>query len=149
MAAVARVALPSTSRRPSTLPVSSTSALRTTVPCACPERASTGYFAGTLYASRFSAPWEERMIALLSPGSWVPDEVAAAASFLLSVGLLASGLVTTGAAAVVAPEVGGVTAVPGVAAGWTEAVAAADVAGEPAAELVAELGAESRTVACG
>ena len=65
-----------------------------------------GYFAGTLEASRFSAPWEERMIGLFSPGSWVPDELAAAASFLLSLGLLASGL-ATGATALVAPEAGG------------------------------------------
>ena len=88
------------------------------------------------------------MIALTSPGSWVFDEVAAAAPFLLSLGLLASGLVTTGAVAVVAPEVGGVTALPGVVAGWSGAAAAADVAGEPAAALVAELVADSGTADC-
>ena len=89
------------------------------------------------------------MIALFSPGSWASDEVAAAASFLLSLGLLSlglltSGLVTTGPVVVVAPEVGVATAVPGVAAGWAETVAAADVV----AELVAELVAESGTVDC-
>src|SRR5208337_4399559 len=132
MAAVASTASPSTSRRPSTLPFSSTTSLRTTVPSVPPERASTGYFGGTLRASRFSAPLEERMIALFSPGSWASDEAAAAADFLLSLGLLASGLVTAGAA--VAPEVGGATAAPGIAAGRTGAVAVADVVGEPIAE---------------
>jgi hypothetical protein len=80
------------------------------------------------------------MIALFSLGSWVSDEVAAAASFLLSLGLLAmglltSGLVTTGRAVVVDPEVGVATAVPGVAAGWEGTVAAADVVAEPVAEF--------------
>src|SRR5208282_5820422 len=104
-------ASPSTSRRPSTLPFSSTTALRTTVPSAPTERASAGYFGGTLRTSRFSAPLEERMIALLSPGSSAldEDEAAVAASFLLSLGLLASTLIATGAAAIVALEVGGAT----------------------------------------
>src|SRR5271157_687665 len=77
MAAVARVAFPSTSRRPSTLPVSSTTTLSTTVPSVPPRLASTGYGAGTLCASRFSAPLEERMIALFSHGSSALAEVAA------------------------------------------------------------------------
>src|SRR6267142_394155 len=130
MAAVARVAFPSTSRRPSTFPFASTTALRTTVPWAGPERAPTGYFAGTLWTSRFSAPFEERMIALFSPGSGVPDGVAAAASFLLltslSLALLASGFVATDAVAAVAAEAGGATAAPGVVADLTGAVAAVD-----------------------
>ena len=50
----------------------------------------------------------------------------------------ASGLLTTGAT-VAAPGIEGVTAVPGVAAGWTGTVAAADVVAVPAAELAAEL----------
>src|SRR5260370_42626120 len=87
MAAAARVALPPPRRRASTLPLASTAALRTTVPWA--ERASTGYFGGTLWISRFSAPLEERMIALFSPGSGVPDGAAAAAFFFLSAGLSA------------------------------------------------------------
>src|SRR2546430_17258267 len=119
MAAVARVAFPSTSRRPSTLPVSSTTALRTTVPWAAPETASTGYFGGTLWASRFSAPLEERMITLFSPGSGASDGVAAAASFLLltslSLALLAAGFVATEVVGAVAAEAGA-TAVPGVVA---------------------------------
>src|SRR6267378_4901474 len=146
MAAVARVAFPSTSRRPSTLPVSSTTALRTTVPWAAPERDSTGYFGGTLWASRFSAPLEERMIALFSPGSGASDGVAAAASFLLLAGLplawLASGFVAAGAVAAVAAEAGGATAVPGFVADLTGPVTAVDAVGEPVvAELIAESGA--------
>src|SRR6267378_3748048 len=147
MAAVARVAFPSTSRRPSTLPVSSMTALRTTVPWAAPERASTGYFGGTLWASRFSAPLEERMIALFSPGSGASDGVAAAASFLLlaglSLALLASGFVATGAVAAVAAEAGGATAAPGVAAGRTGTVTVADAVAvaESVTELVDESGA--------
>src|SRR6266478_2773514 len=144
MAAVARVAFPSTSRRPSTLPVSSMTALRTTVPWAAPERASTGYFGGTLWASRFSAPFEERMIALFSPGSGASDGVAAAVSFLLLTSLplasLDSGFVATGAVATVAAEAGAI-AVPGVVADLTGAVAAVDAVGEPVAELIAESGA--------
>src|SRR6202047_953159 len=150
MAAAARVAFPSTSRRPSTLPFASTTALRTTVPWA--ERASTGYFGGTLWTSRFSAPLEERMIALFSPDSGVSDGVAGAAFFLLSAGwslvLLASGLVATGAVGAVAAEAGGATAVLGVAAGGTGGVATADAIGEPVAELVAELLAESGAFDC-
>ena len=89
------------------------------------------------------------MIALLSPGSSALAEVAAPASFLLSLGLLASGLVTTGAVAVVAPDFAGVSAAPGVAGGWTTgAVAAAAVGVEPAAELAAELAAGSVTADC-
>src|ERR1700686_664645 len=152
MAAVARVAFPSTSRRPSTLPVSSTTALRTTVPWDAPERAPTGYFGGTLWASRFSAPFEERMIALFSPGSGASDGVAAAASFLpltsLSLALLASGFVATGAVGAAAAEAGGATAVPGVAVGGTAAVAVPDAVGEPVAEPVAELIAESGAFDC-
>src|ERR1700724_2870474 len=147
MAAVARVAFPSTSRRPSTLPVSSTTALRTTVPWAAPERASTGYFGGILWASRFSAPFEERMIALFSPGSGASDGVAAVASFLLLVGLslvlLASGFVATGAVGAWVAEAGSAPGVPGVAAGWTGVAAAADAVGESGAEPVAELIEES------
>src|SRR5450631_7157 len=134
MAAVASAAFPSTSRTLSTLPFSSTTSLRTTVPWASPEFSSTGYFGATLCASRFSAPLEERMITLFSRGNGASDEVAVAASFLLSLGLLASGLLTTGAAGIVVAEGSGATAVPGVAAGGTEAVAAADGVGEPVAE---------------
>src|ERR1700688_3684295 len=152
MAAVASVAFPSTSRRPSTLPVSSTTALRTTVPWDAPERAPTGYFGGTLWASRFSAPFEERMIALFSPGSGASEGVAAAASFLLltslSLALLASGLVAIGAVEAVAAEAGGVTTSPGVAAGGTVAVALADAIGSAVAEPVAELVAESGAFDC-
>src|SRR4030081_1794047 len=130
MAAVASVALPSTSRRPSTLPLSSTTALRTTVPWAAPERASTGYFGGTLWASRFSAPLEERIIALFSPGSWASDEVAAAASFLMSVGFVGSRLLATGTVAVAASE-----------ADEPVGEKVAGAIAEPVAELVAESGA--------
>ena len=84
------------------------------------------------------------MIALFSPGSSALAEVAAAPPFLLSLGLPASGWVTTGAVAVVAPDFAGVTVAPGVVAGWTGAAAAADVAVEPAAELAAGSG----TVGC-
>src|ERR1700681_535549 len=124
MAAAARVAFPSTSRRPSTLPFASTTALRTTVPWT--ERASTGYFGGILWASRFSAPFEERMIALFSPGSGAAGGGAAAASFLLltswSLALLASGFVATDAVGAVAAEAGAATAAPGVVADLTGAV---------------------------
>src|SRR6266481_3839374 len=130
MAAVARVAFPSTSRRPSTLPFSSTTALRTTVPWAAPERASVGYFGGTLWASRFSAPLEERMIALLSSGSLASGEGATGASFLLSADLVGSGLPATGTVAVVASE-------PGEPVGE----AFAGTVAEPVVELVAESGA--------
>ena len=84
------------------------------------------------------------MIEPLSRGSGVLDEVAAA-SFLLSLGWLAAGLLTTGAAVVVVAEVGGATAVPGVAAGCG-AVAAAEVATEAVVDTVAELTAESAAV---
>src|ERR1700676_1215809 len=117
MAAGASAAFPSTSRSPSTLPVSPTTAWRTTVPWAAPERASTGYFGGILWARRFSAPFEERMIALFSPGSGASDGAAAAASFLLltslSLALLASGFVATDAVVAVAAEAGGATAAAG------------------------------------
>src|SRR5208337_1004026 len=85
-----------------------------------------------LCASRFSAPLDERIIALSSPGSWTPDK-GAAASFLLSLGLLTSALLAGGAVAVLAPEFAFATVVPGVAAGWTGA-AASEVAAGPAAE---------------
>src|ERR1035438_1161706 len=123
MAAVARVAFPSTRRRPSTLPFSSTTALRTTVPSAPSERASTGYLGATLYASRFSAPLEERMIALFSPGRGGLDEVAETASFLVSLELLVSDLPTAIAVAVMFLEAVGATALPGVADTWAGAVA--------------------------
>ena len=77
------------------------------------------------------------MIALFSPGSWAADNGEGAASFLLSAGLAASGLATTGAGVVVAAEVGVATSVRGAATGWT-GVAAADVAVEAAAEAVPE-----------
>ena len=80
------------------------------------------------------------MIAMFSPGSSALAEVRAAASFLLSLGLLATGLETTGAAAVVAPDFAGVTGAPGVVAGWTRAFAAAEVGVELVAELVAGSG---------
>src|ERR1700690_1039454 len=96
MAAVARVALPSTRRRPSTLPPASTTALRTTVPSVLPGSASTGYFGGMLYASRFSAPLEDRMTALSSAGSGVVEGIA---SFLASLDLL-SGPLTDDAAGI-------------------------------------------------
>src|ERR1035438_3784538 len=150
MAAVARVAFPSTRRRPSTLPFSSTTALRTPVPSAPSERASTGYFGAKLYASRFSAPLEERMIALFSPGRGVLDEVAATASFLVSLELLSlallrldllvSDLARGVAVAVMFPEADGATALPGIGDTWAGAVAAADVVFEPVVEPVAESG---------
>src|SRR5580658_1204386 len=77
------------------------------------------------------------MMALLSPGSSGLDDSAAAASFLLSLGLPASSLVTTGAVVFAAFEVGGAAGETGVAAGATGAVAAA--------ELVAEFGTDEAT----
>ena len=80
------------------------------------ERASAGYFGGTLVSRRFCAPWEERIIAVFSPGSGALDgdafEVGAAmffaASFLASLGLLTAGAGVAALAeadgAVAAPE---------------------------------------------
>src|SRR5277367_6133398 len=116
MAAVASVSLPSTRRRALTLPLSSTTALRTTVPSFFPGSASAGYFAGTLYASRFSAPLEDKMIAESSPGSGAVGEVA------LELGLL-SGLLITGAAVTVLEEAGGAAGALGSAGVWVVVVA--------------------------
>src|SRR6266853_318675 len=76
MAEFARAALPSTNRTLATLPFSSTTVFRTIVPCAPRDRASAGYFGGTLWISRFSAPLDERMIALLSSTTRASDETA-------------------------------------------------------------------------
>src|SRR5579859_4542710 len=145
MAALARAAFPSTRRTPSTLPFSSTTSLRTTVPCASPDLASTGYFGATLCASRFSAPLEERMTALFSPGSSLSDGLAVK-SFLSTgawaLALVVVDLLTTDTDGIVPPAGFGV-AVSGVGAGGTAAatsawVDGADMAGEPFAAPVAE-----------
>src|SRR6266853_5311333 len=76
MAEFAKAALPSTNLTLATLPFSSTTVFRTIVPCAPRDRASAGYFGGTLWISRFSAPLDEMMIALLSSTARASDETA-------------------------------------------------------------------------
>src|SRR5579859_119289 len=140
MAALARAAFPSTRRTPSTLPFSSTTSLRTTVPCASPDLASTGYFGATLCASRFSAPLEERMTALFSPGSSLSDGLAVTS--FLSTGAVVCGLVTallaTGAGGTVLPGALSATTVSVVAAGWAEGTAAPATAGGVVDDFVSE-----------
>src|SRR5258708_5805733 len=118
MAEFAKAALPSTNLTLATLPFSSTTVFRTIVPCAPRDRASAGYFGGTLWISRFSAPLDERMIALLSSTTRASDETAGL-SFLDSAML---------APILDAPDL--------FAAVWLTGVIGAEVDGATAAEVV-------------
>src|SRR5208283_520377 len=120
-------------------------ALRRTVPSAW---ASAGYFGGMLRSSRFSAPLEERMTAVSSPGNGAIEEVAAA-SFFLSLGAISLCLPVSGLpamAGVMFAGAGGAAAV--LAAGsFTETPAAADVVAEPLLGPVPALMPESADAA--